>query len=136
MFFSDGVHTWQQQLSIERQIAWLVVSKVFLSQPQVVPANAFNTLLRCCTLLRYCCSVVVRIEVASSRPDHLPTLLTGKTSEMSLLVNLHLGLSSRALMVAKIWSGDQQSNIAMQTQPSARSPVNQPKVILLTTSIR
>ena len=29
--------------------------------------------------------VQVRMEVASSRPDHLPTLSTAKTSELSLL---------------------------------------------------
>ena len=39
---------------------------------------------------------LVRMEVASSRPDHLPTLSAAETSELSLLVKSNfLGLSRR-----------------------------------------
>ena len=33
---------------------------------------------------------VIRMEVASSRPDHLPTLSAAKTSKLSLLVKHHI----------------------------------------------
>ena len=60
----DGVLTGLQWMSIERPIAWLVVSKVSFSQPQVEPVSAFNSLLRCCTftaILSQCC-VKVRVN--------------------------------------------------------------------------
>ena len=33
---------------------------------------------------------MVRMEVASSRPDHLPTLSVDKASKLSLLAKLHI----------------------------------------------
>ena len=35
-------------------------------------------------------SFLIRMEVASTRPDHLPTLSAAKTSKLSLLVKHHI----------------------------------------------
>ena len=44
-----------------------------------------------------CLRLEIRMEVASSRPDHLPTLSVAKTSKLSLLVKYHiLALMRRA----------------------------------------
>ena len=32
----------------------------------------------------------IRMEVSSSRPDHLPTLLAAKTSKLSLILKHHI----------------------------------------------
>ena len=45
--------------------------------------------LKSCYLLELC-STMVRMEVDSSRPDHLPTLSAAKTSNLSLLVKHHI----------------------------------------------
>ena len=41
-----------------------------------------------CLTSRDCLDVLIRLEVASSRPDHLPTLSAAKASKHSLLFKL------------------------------------------------
>ena len=45
-------------------------------------------------------NVAIRMEVASSRPDHLPTLSATKTSELSLLVKSPFGSGAADVGIA------------------------------------
>ena len=53
-------------------------------------AKATFTSASCDTILHTPTMTMIRIEVASSRPDYLPTFSAAKTSKLSLLVKHHI----------------------------------------------